>query len=606
MKTYQDIEVGDAVKVRDRLTGEVSTGVVAFTPTNLLSSLLIRLPSDKIKEFDTVDVILPQESFPTHPEYETLSPGGEVRWSDNYGNVIDGILVRLPPSIKGGDIEVRRPDAQYSEMISAWRLMPIAPVAPDPLPAIGTLMESFEVAGGAGYTNTGSPPLSLDAQAAVQGASALRFGSAPALTGVDYYKTLATFDPTTLGATAFYVNLDDDYDWQCIGAVSMAMRLNGAGTIYNIATVQALANNATGRRWVTGVAPAQILAGGVGNHQLRFRSTPTSAKTGKLALDAAYRMVGQQARVVLSFDDVIDDAYFVAYPIMKPLGLVGVINVTPDWVGQPGKLTWDHLDELSDNGWGIQCDGALGSASITANPDGRAGAIAELVGIRDELVSRGFPEPKGFCYANGVSNDDGVVIEIAAATANGTTLITGIASTAGMVAGMRFIMAGASRTVRIAADGVAANSLTLTETIPALTSTAKVVDDSGEFHGNKFQIDALVEGFWFGRTTNAGKWFSQFGIAREQAIKLPGTSTTGMTFAAFQTAVLAGAAEACNLDFYSHFIGENLGGSNLKWNSLADFTNSMEWLAGLVTARTVVNTTYDKIYEWDSAASPPA
>lgn len=473
---------------------------------------------------------------------------------------------------------------------------------PEPLPISATLLEPFEAT--TGWTNGGSHTLTADPALAVQGVNAIRFDQTSTQAAVDYYKSFAGMDAATLGAVAVYAKFDDDYDWQCVGAAAYAIRLGGAGTIYNLASVSGVQQGTTGGRWLTGVASSTVIAGGVGNHQIRFRNTPTGAKTGQMAYDAAYTQVQGQARVILSFDDACDEAYTVAFPIMQALGLVGVLNIPTALVGNSGKLTWGQIAEMHAAGWGVQIDGTTddGSMIALANP---AAVVAGLDAMADDLVSRGFPRPIGFCYPNGQGRSDGPRIERDSVTTSGT--IVTVADTTGIAVGMRFVCFGAPRTARVASIGSGEVTLNEAVTTGVTAHPASFVDDSGAFHGFKLQQALLDAGYVFGRGTNSGKWFTQFGIAPRESIYSPGTSTTGMTLATFQAAVNLAIETSSNVDIYSHFWSDApAGGSNLKWASLADAQASMEWLAARVQDRTVLNPTYAKLYALDSVATPPA
>ncbi|MEP7286731.1 MAG: polysaccharide deacetylase family protein [Chloroflexota bacterium] len=57
--------------------------------------------------------------------------------------------------------------------------------------------------------------------------------------------------------------------------------------------------------------------------------------------------------VILTFDDGFDDAYNVAFPLLKQYGMTGTFYVITGRVGQPGYLTWDQITEMHAAGMEI-------------------------------------------------------------------------------------------------------------------------------------------------------------------------------------------------------------------------------------------------------------
>jgi hypothetical protein len=59
------------------------------------------------------------------------------------------------------------------------------------------------------------------------------------------------------------------------------------------------------------------------------------------------------SRTCFIFDDGYASTYNTAFPIMRDLGLVGVVPVVSEFVGDAGYMTWAQLRELRDAGWDI-------------------------------------------------------------------------------------------------------------------------------------------------------------------------------------------------------------------------------------------------------------
>lgn len=453
----------------------------------------------------------------------------------------------------------------------------------EPLAPTGTLVEPFEAT--SGWTNQNSHTATLDAAKKVQGSYAIRFDQVSSLAGVEYYKTFTSYDVAAMGKVAFMAHLDDDYDWQCASSVAFATRLLGAGSIYNLATDTginpgSLLVTKTGRHWISGsIANADPLVQGaaVGNHQLRFRvGTAAGPKVGNVAFDAAYRNITGKSLVTFSWDDGRIDAKTIAQPIMGPLGLVGDLALPTSVIGngEPLNMTWADVAFMENAGWGISVDGTPTDVRMTDQAS-VAAVLAGLASQNAELVSRGFAPSTSFVYPNGSWKSDGTRVEKTSVTANGTTTLT-MTDTTGIVAGMRIVMFGASRTVRV--DSVTnGTTIVATETIPAITVAASFVDDSGPFHGNKLQKALLAAGWITGRTTNLGSWFTQYGLAPDQNIMHPGNSTTGKTSAELQAIVNAAIAKGDDVDLYFHFVGSS-SGSGLTLPE-SEFANFMTWFA---------------------------
>lgn len=95
--------------------------------------------------------------------------------------------------------------------------------------------------------------------------------------------------------------------------------------------------------------------------------------------------------VSLTFDDGLDNTYDQAAPILARHGLAGTVYVTTDFVGEPGRMTWEELRDLQDRfAWEI------GSHSIT-HP--------ALETLSDEAIEREVAESKRRLEAHGLRVD---------------------------------------------------------------------------------------------------------------------------------------------------------------------------------------------------------
>lgn len=479
----------------------------------------------------------------------------------------------------------------------------------NPLPSTGTLVEPFEST--TGWTNQNSHTAVLDPAKAVQGVNALRFDQVSSLAGVEYYKTFNDLDISQMGKVAFMAHLDDDYDWQSASSVAFATRLLGTGSIYNLATETGtnpgpLLVTKTGRHWISGSianADPAVQGAATGNHQLRFRvGTAAGPKVGSVAFDAAYRNITGKSLVTFSWDDGRIDARTIAQPIMGPLGLVGDLALPTSLIGtgQPLNMNWDDVAFMKNAGWGISVDGTPLDTRMTDEPS-IAAVLSGLNSQNADLVARGFEASKSFVYPNGSWKSDGTRVEKTSVTANGTTTLT-MTDTTGIVAGMRIVMFGASRTVRVASV-TNGTTIVATESIPSITVAASFVDDSGPFHGNKLQKALLAAGWVTGRTTNLGSWFTQYGLAPDQNIMHPGNSTTGKTSAELQAIVNAAIAKGDDVDLYFHFVGSS-SGSGLTLPE-SEFANFMTWFAnGPKAAGLAQDVTYKQRHQLRAVGVP--
>ena len=73
--------------------------------------------------------------------------------------------------------------------------------------------------------------------------------------------------------------------------------------------------------------------------------------------------------VMLTFDDGFEDAYRVAFPLIKEYSVHAVVYLIPGWVGREGMLTWDQIREMHESGWVDFQSHSMSHASIFIGPE---------------------------------------------------------------------------------------------------------------------------------------------------------------------------------------------------------------------------------------------
>lgn len=464
--------------------------------------------------------------------------------------------------------------------------------------SVGVLVDGFETLT---WPSTGGPTATLDTVNRVEGTNAVKY-SGRILIGAQ--KSFANFDMQTLGTHALYVHLDEDFDYQNTSSISMSIVLNSAGTIYPGPSKTVLNLVQTGGFWLCGSPTnynSAVQAAGVGNHRFRLNSTISgSGHPGEVSFDAFYKGVGGKGAVILTFDDIKANQRNTALPIMQPLGIVGEVYVPTALVGNSGLMTWTQIGELAAAGWSIQANGTPDDQPMTVSGS-VANTIANLESIRTELVTRGYPSPKAFCYPFGTLRANGARIDTTATTVAGSNTVE-VASATGIVVGMRFIMSATARNCRVAS--ISGTTITLDNPFDTNFTNAACafVNDSGAFHGTKLQTALKAAGWKWGRTTLNGNMFVQYGIAPNQAIQMPSYSTTNMTLASFQSIVNGAINTKSVVTFYIHNV-DNL--NNNSW-SVTEFTNAMNWLKTKIDEGVVISATTPMLETLYGTATPPA
>jgi len=142
-----------------------------------------------------------------------------------------------------------------------------------------------------------------------------------------------------------------------------------------------------------------------------------------VGLEDVYRSLAGQATlpskpVVLTFDDGYEDAYAVAYPILRRHHLVATFFVITKNVGHPGFVTWAQLREMTGQGM------TVGSHTVSHPelPSVSAERLRrELVGSRDAIASKLGSPPRILSYPSGKYDRK---VEAAAATAGYLLAVT--------------------------------------------------------------------------------------------------------------------------------------------------------------------------------------
>ena len=98
-------------------------------------------------------------------------------------------------------------------------------------------------------------------------------------------------------------------------------------------------------------------------------------------------------RVVLTFDDGVADHLKIAAPELEKRGWRGVFNIVTDWIGRPGKLTWEDVRELIKRGHEVTTHTKSHPNLVKLLQEGRVDDVRnELKRSRDEIADKA-----GFC-----------------------------------------------------------------------------------------------------------------------------------------------------------------------------------------------------------------
>ena len=134
------------------------------------------------------------------------------------------------------------------------------------------------------------------------------------------------------------------------------------------------------------------------NDQATSTTTPTTASSTQNNLQdpqsntnpqTTQNVVSSKDPVVITFDDGLESAYLIAFPIMQQYGIKGTVYVVPSWVGTSGYMTLDQLTELHNAGWTIASH-SLDHLDLTTLSD--ADITTQLQSTIDWLKNNGFSD----------------------------------------------------------------------------------------------------------------------------------------------------------------------------------------------------------------------
>lgn len=103
--------------------------------------------------------------------------------------------------------------------------------------------------------------------------------------------------------------------------------------------------------------------------------------------------------VCITFDDGYEDNYSIVYPIMKEYGFPWTIFVIGDMVGDPGRVTWEQLKEMHENGVTV-ANHTLSHRQIPYLSE--AEQRHEVAGMQALLREKLGVENRFFCYPYGL------------------------------------------------------------------------------------------------------------------------------------------------------------------------------------------------------------
>lgn len=467
------------------------------------------------------------------------------------------------------------------------------------------LLEGYNATTGFTFNNgTGA----LDTVNKVEGAGAIKIQQTTTGVGARLDKVFAApVAAADMGVIAYYVAITETW-----GTFNMVQTQFGNGTTLSAPTVNVAQQTFGTGFWDEGYwkafhvseeASIGALSGNVTNIRQTF--TGNAPACARVSSDAMYRNAAGRPTLIITFDDAIDSTNTVALPSMAPYGMRGTCypptaNLsTVDGTHQ----SLAQLQELYAAGWDIGVDGTTDDAQMTTHGT-VAAAITNINVNRDFLIANGMPRAADhLCYPNGVYAVGGTRVQVAAATANGTTTVTFSAAATGLVAGMAAIglnVAAGTTVVSVAGDLLSA---VLSSTVVAQTKAMMFEDQSGEFMWPKLPAALAAAGYKTARTTQGQSqpMYTRFGLGTK-ALTLPAGSGASATYAGLKAYVDMTILRGATGILYFHGIGAGkpLTVDATVWQQFVDY------VGGLKNAGTLDVMTISEFYARDSVATVPS
>lgn len=125
---------------------------------------------------------------------------------------------------------------------------------------------------------------------------------------------------------------------------------------------------------------------------IRFSLLVDATKGATFSLDGlGYGYSLDKAKIMYTFDDVTDNVYTRAYPVMEANNQKGVVYIVADWVGtgtgEASYMSLTHLKDLYENGWDV---GNHSKSHLHYEAVDDAACLADIQGGYDYLIANGF------------------------------------------------------------------------------------------------------------------------------------------------------------------------------------------------------------------------
>ena len=102
--------------------------------------------------------------------------------------------------------------------------------------------------------------------------------------------------------------------------------------------------------------------------------------------------------VVLTFDDGNVSDLTTAAPILKGHGFGATFYITSGWVGKPGRLNWEQVKELHDQGFDIGNHSASHPNMLHISEDD---IREQIISFDEACAEHGIPKATSFAYPGG-------------------------------------------------------------------------------------------------------------------------------------------------------------------------------------------------------------